>query len=137
MSTNYTAVIEEGKVPNTYMTGEVSYKKQTSEIHPKNTIIKEVTFEPCARSKWHSNASLHLLIATNGAGFYQEKGGEIRTLHKDEVVTILPGVEHWYGATPLSKFSYIAIITEIDKGTGVWLESVNDEEYYGTSNYNI
>jgi len=51
-------------------------------------------------------------------------------LHKDEVVTILPGVEHWYGATPFSAFSYIAIITEIDKGSGVWKESVTDEEYY-------
>jgi quercetin dioxygenase-like cupin family protein len=73
MSTNYTAVIEEGKVPNTYMTGEVSYKKQTSEIHPENTVIKEVTFEPCARSKWHKNASLHLLIATNGVGFTKKR----------------------------------------------------------------
>ncbi|MBF4491337.1 cupin domain-containing protein [Flavobacterium sp. MR2016-29] len=137
MSTNYTAVIEEGKVPNTYMTGEVSYKKQTSNIHPENTMIKEVTFEPCARSNWHSNASLQLLIATNGNGYYQEKGSAIRLLHKDEVVTILPGIEHWYGATPFSKFSYIAIITEIDKGHGMWLESVSDEEYFGDINSNI
>lgn len=130
MSTNYTAIIEEGKVPNTYMTGDVSYKKQTSDIHPQNTMIKEVTFEPCARSNWHSNASLQLLIATNGTGYYQEKGSTIRMLHKDEVVTILPGVEHWYGAVPFSKFSYIAIITEIDKGHGMWLDSVSDEEYF-------
>jgi quercetin dioxygenase-like cupin family protein len=130
MSTNYTAVIEEGKVPSTYMTGEVSYKKQTSNIHPENTVIKEVTFEPCARSNWHINPSLHLLIATDGIGYYQEKGSAIRLLHKDEVVTISAGIEHWYGATPFSKFSYIAIITETDKGTGIWLESVSDEEYF-------
>ncbi|WP_426485525.1 cupin domain-containing protein [Flavobacterium sp. 2] len=130
MSTQYTTVTEEGKVPNTYMTGEVSYKKQTSEIHPENTVIKEVSFEPSARSNWHSNVSLQMLIATGGTGYYQERGSEIRMLQKDEVVTILPGVEHWYGATPFNKFSYIAIITEVDKGFGTWLEKVTDEEYF-------
>src|SRR3954465_13626504 len=130
MSTTYTTVIEEGKVPNTYMTGDVSYKKQTSDIHPENTMIKEVTFEPGARCNWHINASLQLLIATNGIGYFQEKGQGIRLLRKDEVITILPGIEHWYGATPFSKFSYIAISTEIDKGSGSWLESVGDAEYW-------
>lgn len=133
MSTLYTSVIEEGKIPNTYMTGDVSYKKQTSNIHPENTVIKEVAFEPGSRSVWHINFSLQLLIATDGIGYYQEKGSAIRLLHKDEVVTILPGIEHWYGATPFSSFSHISIITEIDKGKGIWLESVTDEEYNGYS----
>ncbi|MBS7232090.1 cupin domain-containing protein [Flavobacterium psychroterrae] len=130
MSTLYTSVIEEGKIPNTYMTGDVSYKKQTSSIHPENTVIKEVAFEPGSRSVWHINFSLQLLIATDGIGYFQEKGSAIRLLHKDEVVTILPGIEHWYGATPFSKFSHISIITEIDKGAGMWLESVTDDEYF-------
>jgi quercetin dioxygenase-like cupin family protein len=134
MSTQYTTVTEEGRIPNTYMTGEVSYKKQTSNIHPENTVIKEVSFEPSARSNWHSNASLQVLIATNGTGYYQEKGSEIRLLKKDEVVTILPGIEHWYGATPFNKFSYIVIITEIDKGVGIWLDKVSDEEYFSFQN---
>ena len=130
MSTLYTSVVEEGKIPNTYMTGDVSYKKQTSNIHPENTVIKEVSFEPGSRCNWHINPTLQLFIATDGIGYFQEKGNAIRLLHKDEVVTILPGVEHWYGATPFSRFSHISIITEIDKGTGVWLQSVTDDEYY-------
>lgn len=130
MSTLYTSAIEEGKVPNTFMTGTVSYKKQTSNIHPDNTMIKEVSFEPGSRCNWHINASLQLFIATDGIGYYQEKDSAIRLLHKDEVITILPGVEHWYGATPFSRFSHISIITEIDKGKGIWLESVTDEEYF-------
>lgn len=134
MSANYSAVIEEGKVPDIYMTGNVSYKKQISDIHPENTVIKEVTFEPCARSNWHSNASLHMLIAKDGTGYYQERGKAVRMLVKNEVVTILPGIEHWYGATPFEKFSYVAIITEIDKGYGTWLEKVTDAEYYLLSN---
>lgn len=129
MSTLNTTVIEEGKIPNAFMTGEVSYKKQTSNIHPENTAIKEVSFEPGSRCKWHINLTLQLFIATDGIGYFQEKGSAIRLLHKDEVVTILPGIEHWYGATPFSRFSHIAIITEIDKGPGIWLESVSDEEY--------
>ncbi|MFD1605678.1 cupin domain-containing protein [Flavobacterium artemisiae] len=130
MSTQFTAVTEEGKVPNTYMTGEVSYKKQTSEIHPENTTIKDVSFEPCARTNWHSNASLQLIIVTQGEGYYQERGGKINLLQKGQVLTILPGIEHWYGATPESSYSHITIVTEIDKGSGTWMESVTDEEYY-------
>lgn len=130
MSTQFTAVTEEGKVPNTYMTGEVSYKKQTSEIHPENTIVKDVSFEPCARTNWHSNASLQLIIVTQGEGYYQERGGKINLLQKGQVLTILPGIEHWYGATPESSYSHITIVTEIDKGSGTWLEKVTDEEYY-------
>jgi quercetin dioxygenase-like cupin family protein len=126
MSTPYTTVIEEGVIPNTYMTGEVSYKKQTSNIHPDNTVIKEMAFEPGSRSNWHINPTLQLLI---GIGYFQERGSAIRLLHKDEVVTIMPGAEHWYGAAPYSQFSQIAIITEIDKGSGIWLKSVTDEEY--------
>jgi quercetin dioxygenase-like cupin family protein len=126
----YATIIEEGKVPNTYMTGDVSYKKQTSNIHPENTMTKEVTFEPYSRSNWHINASLQLVIVTDGIGFYQEKGHSIRILQKDEVVTILPGIEHWYGAAPFNKFTFVAIITELDKGPGIWLNSVSDEEYY-------
>ena len=129
MSTPYTTVIEEGVIPNTYMTGEVFYKKQTSNIHPDNTVIKEMAFEPGSRSNWHINPTLQLLIATEGVGYFQEKGNAIRLLQKDEVVTIMPGSEHWYGAAPYSEFSQIAIITEIDKGFGIWLQSVTDEEY--------
>jgi quercetin dioxygenase-like cupin family protein len=131
MSTLYTSVIEEGKIPNTFMTGDVSYKKQTSNIHPENTVIKDVTFEPGSRCNWHINSTLQLFVATDGIGYYQEKGSPMRLVHKGEVLTVLPGIEHWYGATPFSKFAHIAIITEIDKGSGIWLQSVTDEEYYG------
>jgi quercetin dioxygenase-like cupin family protein len=131
MSTVHSSVIEEGNIPSTYITGAVSYKKQTSNIHPDNTVIKEMSFEPGSRCNWHINRSLQLLIVTDGIGYFQEKGSAMRLLHKDEVVTVLPGVEHWYGATPYSRYSHIAIITEIDKGAGTWLEKVTDEQYNG------
>lgn len=129
MTTFDTAVIEEGKIPSQYITGDVSYKKQTSNIHPENTVIKEVSFESGSRCNWHVNRSLQLFIVTAGIGYFQEKGSAIRLVHKDEVVTVLPGVEHWYGATPCSCYSHIAIVTEINKGEGIWLKKVTDEEY--------
>ena len=129
MATHYATIIEEGIVPNKYTTGEVTYKKSTSDIQPRNTTIKEVVFEPASRNNWHTNTSLQLLVATEGVGYFQERGTPIRLVHKGEVFTILPEVEHWYGATPTSRFSHIAIITEIDKGIGVWMEQVSDEEY--------
>lgn len=130
MAIQYSAKIEEGTVPNTFMTGNVSYKKQTSDIHPENTIIKDVSFAPGARSNWHSNTGLQLIIVTEGEGYYQERGGKINLIQKGQVLTILPGVEHWYGATPERSYSHITIVTEIDKGSGIWMESVTDEEYY-------
>ncbi|MCV9927051.1 cupin domain-containing protein [Flavobacterium sp. LS1R49] len=129
MSTHYTTIIEEGIVPNKYTTGEVSFKKRTSDIQPRNTAIKEVAFEPGSRNNWHTNTALQLLVATEGVGYFQERGNPIRLICKGEVLTILPGVEHWYGATPDNRFSHIAIITEIDKGIGTWMEQVTDEEY--------
>jgi quercetin dioxygenase-like cupin family protein len=129
MTTFDTAVIEEGKIPSEYITGDVSYKKQSSNIHPENTVIKEVSFVAGSRCNWHINRSLQLFIVTDGIGYFQEKGSAMRLVHKDEVVTVLPGMEHWYGATPYSRYAHIAIVTEIDKGPGIWLEKVTDEQY--------
>jgi quercetin dioxygenase-like cupin family protein len=86
-------------------------------------------FEPGSRNNWHTNTGLQLLVATEGIGYFQERGNPIRLIRKGEVLTILPDVEHWYGATPTSRFSHIAIITEIDRGIGIWMEQVTDEEY--------
>ncbi|MFV8343527.1 cupin domain-containing protein [Flavobacterium sp. XS2P39] len=125
----YTTVIEEGVIPNKFTTGEVFFKKRNSSIQPRNTTIKDLVFEPGSRSNWHTNPGLQLLVATEGVGYFQERGDSTRLLNKGDVVTVLPGVEHWYGATPHSTFSHIAIITEIDKGSVVWLDGVTDEEY--------
>lgn len=135
MSTYNTTVIEEGVIPNKFTTGEVVFKKRNSSIQPRNTTIKDLAFEAGSRSNWHINPGFQLLVATEGIGYFQERGNSIRLLHKGDVVTVLPGVEHWYGATPNSTFSHIAIITEIDKGSGIWLNGVTDEEYNNYTGY--
>ena len=93
------------------------------------TIISNVVFEPGARNNWHTHPAGQILICTEGTGYYQEKGKPIQTLHAGDVVKILPGVEHWHGASPTSSFTHIAINVNTEKGVVNWLKPVTDEEY--------
>ena len=68
-------------------------------------------------------------MATDGIGYYQEKGKPIQILRKGDVVKILPDLEHWHGASPDSEFTHLAINTNTQKGVVVWLQRVTDEEY--------
>ncbi len=91
--------------------------------------IGNVVFEPRARNNWHTHEGGQILIATAGVGYYQEKGEPIRLLHKGDVIKIMPGVEHWHGATPGSEFTHIAITTKTKNGAVNWLHKVTDAEY--------
>jgi len=86
-------------------------------------------FEAGARNNWHTHPAGQILICTEGRGSYQEKGKPIQTLHAGDVVKILPGVEHWHGASPTSSFTHIAININPEKGVVNWLKPVTDEEY--------
>ncbi len=77
-----------------------------------------------AYPSWRSN-----LIGIEGTGYYQEKGKPIQQLHKGDVIKILPGIEHWHGASPDSEFTHIAINTNTQKGIVEWLQRVTNEEY--------
>lgn len=86
------------------------------------------TFAPDARLDWHSHPAGQQLIITDGTGYYQERGKELITVRKGEVVNCLPGVEHWHAATPDSGVTYLAITGNEPTR---WLEPVADEVYYG------
>lgn len=94
-----------------------------------NTSMGNVTFEPGARTKWHSHPGGQLLLVTNGVGYYQEKGKPAQLLKKGDVVKILPNIVHWHGASADSALTHVAISTNLQKGSVVWLEPVTDEEY--------
>jgi len=113
-----------------YFTGTAWVKNLVPADDTFNTWIGNVVFEPGARNYWHTHPGGQVLIATDGVGYYQEKGKPIQLLHKGDVVQILPDVVHWHGASPDSQFTHIAINTNSQKGTVVWLEKVTDEEYY-------
>lgn len=89
----------------------------------------KVTFEPGARTNWHSHPGGQILLITGGKGFYQAKGEPARLLIKGDHVEIPPDVVHWHGAAPDYEFSHIAISLNTDEGGAVWLQPVTDDEY--------
>lgn len=112
-----------------YFTGSAWVKILVAAEAGLNCVIGNVIFEPGARNNWHTHPGGQILLVTDGTGYYQEKGEPIRLLRKGDVVNILPDVEHWHGASPASEFTHIAINTNTQKGTVVWLQRVTDEEY--------
>ncbi|MFT3739570.1 MAG: cupin domain-containing protein [Breznakibacter sp.] len=92
--------------------------------------VGSVTFEPGARTNWHSHPGGQVLIVTAGLGYYQEKGKPIQIIRKRDVVNIPPDVEHWHGASPDSALTHIAVSINSQNEPTVWLKPVTDEEYY-------
>ena len=89
-----------------------------------------VTFEPKARTNWHSHPGGQLLFITEGKGYYQAKGEPAQLLKKGDYVEIPRNVVHWHGAAPDSEFSHIAVSLNTDDGGAVWIGPVTDEEYH-------
>ncbi|MXN90382.1 cupin domain-containing protein [Flavobacterium sp. Sd200] len=118
-------------MPQQYLTGNAWVKVLFTDNYTNNSIVKSYSFEPGARNNWHTHIGLQMLIVTEGKGLYQEKGKPIQELQVGSVVTVLPGVPHWYGASPNSHFKHLAIITELDYAKMEWLDKVTEEEYNG------
>lgn len=116
------------KITNNNFTG-TAYLKMLIDADSLNPIaIGNVTFEPGARTKWHLHPGGQILLATDGVGYYQEKGQPKKILRKGDVVKCPPNVPHWHGASADVYFVQVAI-TSNHKGPTVWLESVTDGEY--------
>jgi len=127
---NTTSIFPKGdKAPAEYFTGTAWVKTLVASDDTLTTIISNVVFEPGARNNWHTHPAGQILICTEGTGYYQEKKKPIQTLHAGDVVKILPGVEHWHGASPTSRFTHIAINVNTEKGVVNWLRPVTDVEY--------
>ncbi len=90
-----------------------------------------VTFEPGARTAWHTHPAGQTLIVTSGTGWVQESGGERRQIQPGDVIWIPPNVKHWHGATTTNRMSHIAITNMLDGRNVDWLEQVSDVEYAG------
>ena len=88
-----------------------------------------VTFEPGARSAWHTHPAGQVLIVTTGTGWVQEEGGEKRVMRPGDVIWTPPGVKHWHGATNTSGVGHIAITNMQDGKNVAWMEKVSDEQY--------
>ncbi|HOP41048.1 MAG TPA: cupin domain-containing protein [Geobacteraceae bacterium] len=90
-----------------------------------------VTFEPGARTAWHTHPLGQTLIVTAGRGLVQREGGPIEEIRPGDVVWFPPGEKHWHGAAPTTSMTHIAIQEELDGKTVIWLEHVSDEQYQG------
>jgi quercetin dioxygenase-like cupin family protein len=88
-----------------------------------------VTFEPGARSAWHTHPFGQILIVTQGTGWIQQWGGPIEEIREGDVIWIPPGVKHWHGANPNTAMTHIAIQEELNDKTVDWMEKVSDEQY--------
>lgn len=91
-----------------------------------------VTFEPGARSAWHTHPAGQRLVVTSGVGVTQEWGKPIQTIRPGDVVWCPPGVKHWHGAAPTTAMSHIAVTTTLDGNNVNWMEKVSDEQYNQT-----
>jgi quercetin dioxygenase-like cupin family protein len=91
--------------------------------------VRNVVFELGSRNHWHFHPAGQILIATQGEGYFQERGKPPQLLRPGDVLEIQPNVVHWHGATPTSKFGHICITNKTPDGVVMWLEPVTDEEY--------
>lgn len=90
-----------------------------------------VTFEPCARSDWHTHPLGQTLIVTFGRGLHQVWGGPVEEIGPGDVITVRPNEKHWHGAGPATTMTHIAIQESLDGKPVDWLEKVTDEQYSG------
>ena len=112
-----------------YFTGQTYLTLLNPNDTTFNAPIGNVTFEPGARTNWHRHSGGQILLVLAGEGRYQERSGELRILHKGDVVRIAPNIEHWHGAAPDSWFTHISLETNVPDNQVTWLEAVTDSEY--------
>ena len=112
-----------------YFTGRVRVDMLSSANASINASSAYVTFEPGARSAWHTHPQGQYLIITAGAGLTQEWGKPVQQLRPGDVVWCPPNVKHWHGAAPKTAMTHIAITGVLDGKSVQWLEKVTDEQY--------
>ncbi len=119
-----------GKGPTEYFTGTVRIDPLFTAPSPARAVGARVTFEPGARTAWHSHPFGQNLIVTTGCGLAQRWGGPIEKILPGDVIWFPPGEKHWHGATATTAMTHIAIQENLDGKTADWMEKVSDEQYH-------
>ncbi|MBI1227174.1 MAG: cupin domain-containing protein [Bacteroidetes bacterium] len=122
-------VIPSMKGPEDWFTGAVriDFLFQKKEVTRAAGAL--VTFEPGARTAWHTHPAGQTLIVTSGLGWVQREGGPIEEIRPGDVVWFAPNEKHWHGASAKKAMSHIAIQEEIDGSAVTWMEKVTDSQY--------
>ena len=118
-----------GKGPIEYFTGSVRIDPLFSPPEPSRVAMALVTFEPGARTAWHTHPLGQTLIVTAGAGWVQREDEERLDISQGDVVYFPPGEKHWHGATATTAMSHIAIQEKFNGSPVDWMEQVTDEQY--------
>jgi len=127
---NATLLFAKGeKLTNGYFTGDAYLQLLLPKDKNNDFVIGSVTFEAGARTNWHTHPKGQVLIVTEGAGLYQEKGKRAQSIKKGDIINIPENTEHWHGALAGSKMVHIAITNFKGEVNAVWLSPVTDQEY--------
>ncbi|MCM7770688.1 cupin domain-containing protein [Enterobacter asburiae] len=117
------------KGPEAWFTGTVRIDAPFQASEPASVGGATVTFEPGARTAWHTHPLGQTLIVTQGRGWLQEWGKAAEVLNQGDIVWIPPGVKHWHGASAQTAMTHIAIAESVNGSPVAWLEKVTDEQY--------
>jgi quercetin dioxygenase-like cupin family protein len=115
--------------PAEYFTGTVRTDTAFHADEPGRVEGAYVTFEPGARTAWHSHTLGQTLIVTAGLGWVQREGGTVEEVRPGDVIWFPAGEKHWHGATATIAMTHIAIVEKLDGKHTDWMERVNDEQY--------
>jgi quercetin dioxygenase-like cupin family protein len=118
-----------GKGPSDWFTGTVRIDPLFTTEAPARAAGASVTFEPGARTAWHTHPLGQTLIVTSGCGWVQREGGPVEEIHPGDVVWFSPGERHWHGATPTTAMTHTAIQENLGGKVVDWMEKVTDEQY--------
>jgi 4-carboxymuconolactone decarboxylase len=125
-----TSIFPKGeRVPKEWFSGNAFLQPLLAKDKNNDFALVSVTFEPGARTNWHTHPKGQVLIVTEGKGWYQEKGKPAKAINKGVVVNIPEKVEHWHGASVDSKMVHIAITNYQGEENVSWLQPVTDTEY--------
>jgi quercetin dioxygenase-like cupin family protein len=119
------------RAPAEYFTGAVRMDPLMQAPGPARVQVVSVTFEPGARTTWHTHPLGQTLVVTSGKGLAQTWGGAIQEIRAGDVVWFPPGEKHWHGAGPETAMTHIAIQEMQDGMAADWLEAVSDQQYRG------
>jgi quercetin dioxygenase-like cupin family protein len=118
-----------GKGPADRFTGTVRIDPLIQAPEPARLFSSSVTFEPGARTAWHTHPLGQTLIVTAGCGRVQQEGGPVEEIRPGDVVWFPPGARHWHGAAATTAMTHIAIVEHLEGKTADWMEHVSDEQY--------
>jgi quercetin dioxygenase-like cupin family protein len=117
------------KGPADWFTGTVRIDSPFQAADPARVTGAIVTFEPGARTAWHTHPLGQTLVVMAGCGWVQREGGLIEEIHPGDVVWFPPGEKHWHGASPTTAMTHLAIQEQLNGKAVEWMEKVSDEQY--------